>query len=122
MVNPYHTAEVHYIYPPVSGNCHAQPCLTLGDYLKNASHYFTSNTSFIFLPGEHSLEDTLALHDVVNVTLRGADRGATITVSSEGVILCSNSLDVSVSLNFLFVSTLKFLGRQTQKLVLKPDR
>ena len=96
-LHPYHAAEIHYIYPPAADNCHAQPCLTLGDYLSNASHYFTSNTSFFFLPGEHSLEGTLALHDVVNVTLRGADGRARIAVSSGGVILCSNSSGMSVS-------------------------
>ena len=81
-------AEV-VVYPAESGSCPSEPCLTLEDCVNNASHYFTSNTSFIFLPGEHSLEDTLALHGVVNVTLRGADRRARITVSSGGVISCS---------------------------------
>ena len=94
---PCCTATEYRVYP-TADSCPAVPsCLTLRNYLINASHYFTSNTSFIFQPGEHSLEDTLALHDVVNVTLRGADRRARITVSSGGVISCNISSSVSVS-------------------------
>ena len=84
-------ASEHVVYPAGGGNCPTPPCLTLDDYLSNASQYFTSHSSFLFLPGQHSLNTTLRLENLENVTLRATEAGAIITVSENGSILCNHS-------------------------------
>ena len=90
-------ASEHVVYPAGGGNCPTPPCLTLDDYLSHASHYFTNHSSFLFLPGQHSLNTTLQLENLENVTLRATEAGATITVSLEGVIMCNSLNDLTIS-------------------------
>ena len=50
-----------------------QPCLTLSEYLWNSEVYFTSNTTFHFLPGTHSVNETRWVNatNVTNLQLIG---------------------------------------------------
>ena len=91
------SASEHVVYPAGGGNCPTPPCLTLDDYLSHASHYFTNHSSFLFLPGQHSLNTTLRLENLENVTLRATEAGATITVSPQGGVVCYNLYDFAVS-------------------------
>ena len=90
-------ASEHVVYPAGGGNCPTPPCLTLDDYLSNASHYFTNHSSFLFLPGQHSLNTTLRLENLENVTLRATEAGAIITVSPEGGVMCYRMNDFTIS-------------------------
>ena len=90
-------ASEHVVYPAGGGNCPTPPCLTLDDYLSHASHYFTNHSSFLFLPGQHSLNTTLRLENLENVTLRATEAGATITVSPEGGVVCFNLYNLTIS-------------------------
>ena len=87
-------ASEHVVYPAGGGNCPTPPCLTLDDYLSNA---FTSHSSFLFLPGQHSLNTTLRLENLENVTLRATEAGAIITVSPHGGVVCDRIYDFTIS-------------------------
>ena len=81
-------ASEHVVYPAGGGNCPTPPCLTLNDY---TSHNSTNHSSFLFLPGQHYLNNTLLLNNLENVTLRATEAGAIITVSPEGGVICFNT-------------------------------
>ena len=82
--------NIQYVKPNNSLplNCPSQPCLTLGQYVKESSRYFTSGSTFIFLPGNHSLETTVHLTDISNMTLRGTENNINILYMNEVTIRC----------------------------------
>ena len=84
-----------YVLPASSSpaECPADPCLTLEEYAQESSRYFTANSSFLFLPGCHSLSTALHLTAVSNISFRGTENGtATIT--------CASSITVDTVTNF----------------------
>ena len=58
-----------------STSCPSQehPCLTLDEYASNQSEFFTSNSTFLFLPGTHTTRTVVNLVNVSNIVLRGND-------------------------------------------------
>ena len=71
-------------FPPSS--CPNQPCLTLHQY--SQANNFTTGTTLLFLPGNHSLsQTTLKLTRVSNVTLKG-ETAANIVCTNEVTIQC----------------------------------
>ena len=47
--------------------CTAELCLTLEEYVEDATNYFTSDTTLLFLPGNHSL-NILGFVEIINVS------------------------------------------------------
>ena len=70
-------SEHTYFVKPnnVSTSCqsHMSPCLTLDEYAANQSEFFTSNSTFLFLPGNHTTTTVVLLVNVSNIVLRGND-------------------------------------------------
>ena len=66
--------ENYYVMPPNSTTpCPSEPCHVLSYY----AHHNTFNTSyakFVFLPGNHTLNTTIVVKNVQNLTLTGDDR------------------------------------------------
>ena len=68
-----------YVKPsPAFGECpHSEACLTLSEYLQNASDFLTSDTTIHFLPGNHPLSinesnpDLLFAANVHDLSLHG---------------------------------------------------
>ena len=48
------TATTLYITPSLHTACPSTSCHLLSQYIENAPEYFLSNTTMIFLPGEHT--------------------------------------------------------------------
>ena len=62
----------YYVKSETSDTCPLDlPCEALDVYVSNESAYFTDNTCFIFLPGTHTLNSTVSIHNVTNVALVG---------------------------------------------------
>ena len=61
------------ILPNSNTPCPMRPCYTLSQVMDNPSHYFTSNTTVVFLPGYHevSTEGQLVIQNVNNISLVG---------------------------------------------------
>ena len=53
-----------------SRDCPGEPCLDLHQYIKQAEKYFTDGSTFIFLPGNHTLQTVASLSNFSNVTLK----------------------------------------------------
>ena len=64
--------STYYVTPAPDVPCPGEPCHTLSDYV--AHRYFqnfTVNTTMEFLPGNHSLEQTISVTNTTWLTLRG---------------------------------------------------
>ena len=90
---PFSVATSHYVRSATSTtSCPSEPCLTLDDYVSNRDLYFITNANFILLEGEHYLNTSLALRNVVNVTMSGAvATRVTIVLLAEAALSCFNS-------------------------------
>ena len=89
------SAENVYCVTLTASSCsscpHSNHCATLSEYAQQAELYFTSNTTMVFLPGNHTLDMNIT---VVEVT--GLPMHAESTSGNRATIVCS----VSVGLSF----------------------
>ena len=63
--------SVLYVRPSPLVPCPAEPCRTLSEYAHNVRHYFTSNTTLIFLSGTHELDTNLTVSGLTSLQLLG---------------------------------------------------
>ena len=77
--------DIRYVRPSGSPSydCPGQPCFTLHQYIiEQTTRYFTNGSTFIFLPGNHTLQIAARISSVSNVTLRG-ESGVAILLGTE---------------------------------------
>ena len=96
------SAENVYCVRPTQASCTSCPqnhtrCLTLSEYAREAEQNFTSNTTMVFLPGDHTLDVNFILANVSSLTLCGQSSSSYPTT-----IVCSEAV------GFNFVSMLDF--------------
>ena len=94
------SAHVYYVkldnYIPQS--CPGQPCLTLDQYTQQAATYFTTGSTFLFLPGNHTLWTIINLTDISDVVFRGLkDQSSDITIihGNGGNISCAGVINLT---------------------------
>ena len=63
--------SVLYVKPSPLVPCPAEPCHTLSEYAHNVSHYFTSNTTLVFLSGTHELDTSVIVSGLTSLQLLG---------------------------------------------------
>ena len=86
------------------------PCHKLSYYVSNYTTFFTNNTIFYFQEGSHSLEGTLMINGVSNITLQGLghiEQGFHETViQSTSIIIChyNGNIIIDVSTNVVLKS------------------
>ena len=81
--------DLRYVLPEASSqaSCPAQPCYTISQYIKMDTSYFTTGSRFIFLAGNHSLEQKLTLSDVSDITFEGdKDFPSTVIAKREAIL------------------------------------
>ena len=94
-------AENVYCVTPNGTSCSSCPhnsihCGTLSEYAQEFERYFTSNTTMVFLPGDHVLDRSITVANVTELTMLGeSSPGNTAT------IVCQN-----VSAGFIFTSVI----------------
>ena len=74
-------AAVYYVKPtqPLNATCLSDhPCLTLNNYTANSERYFTSNSVFLFLSGNHELRSSINVSSICNLTLKPYIKGDTV--------------------------------------------
>ena len=72
----YCSASNVYCVTPTATSCSSCPhnsthCATLSEYAQEAELYFTSNTTIVFLPGDHILDRNITVANVARLTMRG---------------------------------------------------
>ena len=94
----YFSAENVYCVTPTATSCsschHNTHCATLSEYAQEAELYFTSNTTIVFLPGDHVLDANITVANVTRLTMRGeSSSGNRATVVCRGSVgLCFTSM------------------------------
>ena len=93
----YVTASEYYVSAAPNGeSCSSDElhCHNLSYYIDDYAFFFTDDTIFYFLEGTHTLQGTLEISDVSNITLQGLghiEQGFHETVmQSTSVIRCSD--------------------------------
>ena len=89
------SAENVYCVTPTVTSCSSCPhnstnCTTLSEYAQEAELYFTSNTTMVFLPGDHSLDANITVDNVAKLTLHGESSSENIAT-----VVCNGSVGLS---------------------------
>ena len=103
------THNVHYVKSNDSSplSCPGQPCLTLDQYNQQTETYFTTASTFVFLAGNHTINTTVNLTSISEITLRG-ERNTQVN------ILCLNEFGILIqNVSHLSIEGLVFLSGNT---------
>ena len=98
--------SIQYVRPnaPPSEACPGQPCLTLDQYIRNTSRYFTTGATFVFLPGNHSLETSLNIISVSNITFTSENSSTAVIVKCTRRVAVHNVTGMTIEgMKFLVV-------------------
>ena len=86
----YCSAENVYCVTPTATSCSSCPhnnhCATLSEYAQEAELYFTSNTTMVFLPGDHVLDRNITVANVSSLTMHGESSSGNIPT-----VVCTGS-------------------------------
>ena len=98
----YCSAENVYCVTPTATSCSSCPhnsthCSTLSEYAQEAKFYFTSNTTMVFLSGNHTLDRNITAANVTRLTMHGESSSNNVVT-----IICSRSV------GFSFTSMVEF--------------
>ena len=100
--------STYYVKPTLDAPCFADTCLTLSEYAEAIEQYFTANTTFSFLPGDHTLSANITIESESNIMLVG-DTTSLPNITSR--IICTGAVSISCSnISHLEVSALTFVG------------
>ena len=107
--------SIQYVKPdaPSSGNCSSHhPCYTLNQYIQESSKYFKTGSTFIFLPGNHSLRGSLNLTAVSELSFNGTENGP------ESIIICNDEVTMNniTKLNIEGIVFVLHLFQQDEKI------
>ena len=95
-------ARVHYVKPNnyTSLICPGQPCLTLDQYTQQTATYFSTGSTFLFLPGNHTLQTIIELKDISDVVFRGTVKHSsdiTIIHGNGDIISCAGVVNLTIN-------------------------
>ena len=95
LLSTYCSAASVYCVTPTATSCSPCPhdsthCSTLSEYARETKLYFTSNTTMVFLPGDHALDTNITVTNVTRLTMRGES-----SPSSVATIVCKWSVGLS---------------------------
>lgn len=100
LVAAYTMEDKRYIKPEVNSNCSEQQCFILDDYID----YFTTESVFIFMAGNHTLNERVTLSNIRNAALRGSEDGNS-RIFVHGSINFQSTVNLAIeSLTFIFAS------------------
>ena len=103
----YCSAEKVYCVTSTATSCSSCPynsthCTTLSEYAREAELYFTSNTTMVFLPGDHALDINITVANVAGLTMCGElSSGNRVTVVCDGSVGLSFSSMVDFKIDSL---------------------
>ena len=108
------SAENVYCVIPTATSCSSCPhnsanCMTLSDYAREAELYFTSNTTIVFLPGDHVLDTNITVANVARLTMCGKSSSGNIaTVVRNGSVGFSFTNLVDLNIHSLAFNSYNF--------------
>ena len=103
------TATTLYVTPSPHTACPSTPCHLLSQYIENATEYFLSNTTMIFLPGKHTFNVMANITSVAGFSMVGESEN-TSTIICSGLGCGGFYFDNVTGLN---VTQLSFVSHST---------
>ena len=99
-------ASMYYVIPTAHSPCPDERCYTLSHIIEKANHYITSNTSLVFLPGNHTVESGLLIRNIASLTMLGSHSSFTTTN-----LICSKPASFAIyNVSEVYISSLAFLS------------
>ena len=80
------TQSTYYVKPTPDTPCPSEPCLTLSEYAQGTGPLFASNTTMVFLPGDHQLYNDMGITNITSFTMVG---GSTTLPDITSNIVCT---------------------------------
>ena len=107
------THNVHYVKSDDSSplSCPGQPCLTLDQYNQT---YFTKGSTFVFLAGNHTMNTTVVLTSISEITIRG-ENNSQVNIIFNGILL-QNVSHLSIE-GLVFLSGNTTIGTVALKII-----
>ena len=103
----YCSVENVYCVTPTDNSCsgtscphNSIKCTTVSEYAQEAESYFISNTTMVFLPGDHVLDINIIVANVVKLTIRGessSDSIATVVRNGSVGFSFTNMVDFNIN-------------------------
>ena len=88
------STEKVYCVTPIAASCSSCPhnnhCATLSEYAQEAELYFTSNTTMVFLQGDHTLDMNITVSNISRLNMHGESSSGNIAT-----VVCSGSVGLS---------------------------
>ena len=89
--------NVYFVTPtqPTDTSCSTCPhnsthCATLSEYAKQTNSYFTSNTTMVFLPGNHILDMNITVANISRLSMCGEPSSGYVAK-----VVCNGSVGLS---------------------------
>ena len=99
------TQYTYYVKPTPDTPCHEDPCHTLSEYVSESERYFTFNTTIVFLPGEHVLQQNVTVTNVGRLAFIGNFSSSPANASR---IICTDATLTFTSIGTLEIADLDF--------------
>ena len=91
-LQPGSAVTEYYVRSNTSADCPTESCLTFNEYVNDKELYFISNTSFIFLEGEHYLDSALVVDSKSDISMKAsANANVIVTLSPNASIRFQDS-------------------------------
>ena len=109
--------NVHYVKSDDSlqFSCPGQPCLTLDQYNQQTETYFTTGSIFVLLTGNHTINTTVNLTSISEITLRGEKISHIIFLNEIGILI-QNTSNLSIE-GLVFLSGNTTIGTVALKII-----
>ena len=96
-LQPCSAVTEYYVRSNTSTTCPTSSCLTLEEYVSDTETYFTSDTSFLFMEGEHYLSSDLHIDRKRNVSMTALNANVVIVIAPNVTVRFTNSQAIVVS-------------------------
>ena len=95
----------------LSHNCPGS-CLTLDEFINDSMRYFTTGSTFVFLPGNHNQQNALTISNISSMIWRGNySRSNDVIILSSGSLHCYNVTNFIIEgLNFVRSTNISILA------------
>ena len=82
--------KVYYVKPDNHSSCPVEQCLTLNQYVQQSNIYITTGSTFAFMAGNHSLENTVHMFNISNLTFmnEGSLSNVHVLYKNESALYC----------------------------------
>ena len=98
----------YYVTPTPETPCPGEPCRTFSEYVAQMGQYFASNTTFMFLSGDHPLEKSVLIEEQTNLSLIGESSSLALITSR---IVCSQPASINFhNISYLLITSLAFIS------------